>query len=594
MTEMTTKKIRCAIYTRKSREEGLEQSFNSLHAQRFAAENYIASQVHEGWVLNPEYYDDGAYSGGNIDRPAFQRMMEDIKNNKIDCVVVYKVERMCRSNSDFVRIIEIFDKHNVNFVSVTESFNTGTASGRLMLGMLINFAQYERELCSERIRDKFANSKKKGIWMGGPIPLGYNLNDRNLLINEEESRIVISIYNQFIKTESITQIVRNLNQSGITTKKWISKKGRIYKGTKFNKIAVERILKSPLYIGKITHKNSVYEGQHKGIISEEVFNMVQEIFKKGRREKVVMPISRISMPPLLKSIIRCGCCSCNMSPSYTAKKNKKYRYYICSRKLRRGDKECQVGSISASQLEELVKSQILQLLKKPEIIIYTISASSSKEISENEIINYFQNIEKIWDELFPVEQVRIINLLMQQIIVCEDRVDLRIFKKGLISLASEITTTQTDEENEGFKNSKVYDEIITISVPIKLRKKKGYITLILSNNDASLEKDKISENHNGKLINAFSNAYKWQQMIRNKKAESLSEIARIERTDKAYIAKIFKLNYVAPDIIRTILDGKQPENLKLRDFTHSAIPDLWEEQRELYGFKYKPKTIPVN
>lgn len=580
--EVTTKKIRCAIYTRKSREEGLEQNFNSLHAQRFAAENYIASQIHEGWVLNPEHYDDGAYSGGNTDRPAFQRMLKDIADGKIDCVVVYKVERMCRSNADFVGIIETFDRHNVNFVSVTESFNTGTASGRLMLGMLINFAQYERELCSERIRDKFANSKKKGIWMGGNLPFGYNLKDRNLLINDEEARVIASIYNQFIKTESITQVTRNLNEAGITTKKWVSKNGTIHKGNKFGKNTVERILKNPLYIGKVTHKNSVYPGQHEAIISEEVFNLVQVIFAKDRKEKVFLPISRISSPPLLKSVINCGCCGCAMSPTYTSKDNKKYRYYVCSRKLRSGEKGCPVGSIGASQLEELVKNQILKILKKPEIMVHTMNAALD-DAAENDIISYFQNIEKIWDELFPVEQVRIINLLVKQMIVCEDRVDLKIFKKGLVSLASEMN--QVNSKTEEVPNPDIDDETIEISFPVKFRKKKGYVTLILANESDDAQQDKISENHNEKLISAFSTAYRWQQMIKNKEVESLSEIAKIERTDKAYIAKIFKLNYVAPDIIRAILDGAQPGHLKLRDFTHTAIPDLWEEQREFYGFK---------
>ncbi len=431
------KKIRCAIYTRKSHEEGLDQEFNSLDAQRLSAENYIASQAGQGWVALPQYYDDGGYSGGNLDRPALQRLFTDIKEGKIDCVVVYKIDRLTRSLLDFSQIVQIFDSQNCGFVSVTQSFNTNNSMGKLMLNVLLSFAQYERELTGERIRDKFESSKKKGIWMGGQIPLGFDLGDRKLIINESEALTIKLIYKHYLKTNSITQVVRDVNQMGLTTKQWVSKKGKIHKGQKFNKNSIERILKNPLYIGKTVHKGNIYDGQHESIVEDKIYDEVQDIFKKKSREKIVLPDSRMTTPPLLKGLVNCGVCGCLMSPTYTIKKSKRYRYYVCSRKIRSAEDDCKVGSISANEVENLVKNQILQLLKKPEILVHTMGAAS-KEISEAEIINYFKNIEALWDELFPVEQIRIISLLIKQIIITENKVDLRIFKSGLSSLASEI------------------------------------------------------------------------------------------------------------------------------------------------------------
>lgn len=428
-------KIRCAIYTRKSCEEGLEQEFNSLDAQRMAAESYIASQSGQGWVLIPKYYDDGGFSGGNLERPALQNLFADIQAGKIDCVVVYKIDRLTRSLLDFSKIIEIFDNHNCSFVSVTQSFNTSNSMGKLMLNVLLSFAQYERELTGERIRDKFESSCKKGIWMGGNLPLGYDLRNRKLIINENEAKIIKTLYREFLETGSITETARKLNQLQFTTKNWISTKGKVHKGNKFDVKNVRNILDNPLYMGKIKHKNNIYDGQHEAIITEEVWNQAQNIFK--RRDKVILPKSRITSIPLLKGLITCGNCDSKMTPNYTDKKGKKYRYYSCIKQMRDIDSLCQIGSVSANEIEKLITERILEILRKPEIITHTIS-SLTGQISESDVINYFKNIEKIWDELFPIEQARIINLLVKEVIVSNDGIDLRIFKTGLNSLASEI------------------------------------------------------------------------------------------------------------------------------------------------------------
>lgn len=434
-----SKKIKCAIYTRKSHEEGLDQQFNSLDAQRLSAENYISSQVNEGWVLIPEYYDDGGYSGGNIERPALQRLFADIAAGKIDCIVVYKIDRLTRSLLDFAKIIDLFDQHKVSFVSVTQSFNTSTSMGRLMLNVLLSFAQYERELTGERIRDKVDASKKKGMWMGGNIPFGYDVNDRKLVINKDEAKIIRTLFDTYLETNSIIDTARSLNNSGFRTKSWVSRKGKVTQGAKFDKQIVRRILEFPLYNGKIKHKDKVYTGQHEAIIADDIWQRVQDILKDDdNRNKISIPQSRITVSPLLKGVLYCNHCNGMMTPTYTIKNGKRYRYYICTSKLVAKNESCRVGRITAHEIEDSVTDQILQYLKKPEFIINTMRAARGK-ISENAVIDAFKNLERVWDELFPIEKARIVNLLVKNIVVMEDGLSINLFKDGIYSLSNELT-----------------------------------------------------------------------------------------------------------------------------------------------------------
>ncbi len=429
-------KVRCAIYTRKSCEEGLEQEFNSLDAQRLSAENYIASQEHEGWVLDPTFYDDGGFSGGTLERPALQRLFQDIREDKIDCIIVYKIDRLTRSLLDFSRIIELFDEHNVSFVSVTQSFNTSNSMGRLMLNVLLSFAQYERELTSERIKDKLEASCKRGMWMGGNIPLGYDAKDRKLLINEKEAKIVRILFQNFAETASITETARELNNLGFSTKTWISNNGKLHKGQRFNKSNVRRILNNHLYIGKVKHKDKLFDGMHKPIIDDQIWQKTRDLLSTNN--KIQLPSSRVTTAPLLKGIMNCGICGSKMTPTYTTKQGKRYRYYICQSKHKGNNDLCKVGRISANETESLVTDQVLNFLKKPEFIIHTINAKKD-DLSENKIINSFKTIDKVWDELFPVEQARIINLLIKQIDIKPEGLNIKIFKEGLHSLSTELT-----------------------------------------------------------------------------------------------------------------------------------------------------------
>lgn len=429
-------KIRCAIYTRKSCEEGLEQEFNSLDAQRASAENYISSQAHEGWVLVNDHYDDGGFSGGNLERPALQRLFQDIREDKIDCIIVYKIDRLTRSLLDFSKIIQLLDEYNVSFVSVTQSFNTANSMGRLMLNVLLSFAQYERELTSERIKDKLEASCKRGMWMGGNIPLGYDAKDRKLLINEKEAKIVRILFQNFAETASITETARELNNLGFTTKTWISNNGKLHKGKRFNKSNVRRILNNHLYIGKVKHKDKLFDSMHKPIIDENIWQKTRDLLSTNN--KIQLPSSRVTTAPLLKGIMNCGICGSKMTPTYTTKQGKRYRYYICQSKHKGNNDLCKVGRVSASETENLVTDQVLNFLKKPEFIIHTINAKKD-DLSENKIINSFKTIDKIWDELFPVEQARIINLLIKQIDIKPEGLNIRIFKEGLHSLSTELT-----------------------------------------------------------------------------------------------------------------------------------------------------------
>ncbi len=432
-------KIRCAIYTRKSSEEGLEQEFNSLDAQRISAENFIASQIGKGWTLIPDHYDDGGFSGGTIDRPALDRLLRDIKEDKIDCVIVYKIDRLTRSLFDFQKIVEIFDQNKVSFVSVTQSFNTYDSMGRLMLNVLLSFAQYERELTGERIRDKIDASKKKGMWMGGTIPLGYDANKGKLTVNTEEAKIIQILFQNFIETESATETARQLNKLGFTTKSWISKTNRLQKGKKFNKQNVRRILENQIYIGIIEHKSQTYNGLHEALIEKDIWQKANAILNCNQNNQIITPKSRVTIAPLLKGIMNCGICGSKMIPTYTKKQGKRYRYYICRSKSVGNNDNCKVGRISATEAENLVTNQILSLLKKPEFIIHTI-ANSTNQLPESTIINSFKQIEKIWDELFPIEQARIISLLVKDITVKSDGLNIRIFKEGLSSLSTELTS----------------------------------------------------------------------------------------------------------------------------------------------------------
>jgi len=368
--------IRCAVYTRKSTEEGLEQDFSSLDAQREAGEAYIASQKQEGWVCLPDRYDDGGYTGGNLDRPALQRLLADIEAGEVDCLVVYKVDRLSRSLIDFAKIVEVLERHNVSFVSVTQQFNTGNSMGRLMLNVLLSFAQFERELISERTRDKIAATRRKGKWSGGMPMLGYDVDPRGgrLLVNEDEAHRVRGIFELYIEQESLIDTAKELEQRGWTTKRWVTRKGHERGGKPWGKNGLYKLLTNRIYLGKMTYKGEVHEGEHPAIVDEDLFERVQRLLKRNGRSGGKHVRNRFGA--LLKGLVRCVPCGCAMVPTHTTKNgNKRYRYYVCAGAQRRGWHTCPSPSVPAPELERFVVDQIKSIGQDPGLLAETLEES---------------------------------------------------------------------------------------------------------------------------------------------------------------------------------------------------------------------------
>jgi len=375
--------VRCAIYTRKSTEDGLEQEFNTLDAQRESCENYINSQKSRGWDIIPTLYDDGGFTGANIERPAYSRLISDIKDNLVDMVVVYKVDRLSRSLGDFANIMELFDKNKVGFVSVTQYFDTSSSIGRMTLNILITFAQFEREMISERIRDKMSRSRQKGKYMGGQSVLGYDVVDKKLIINEEEQYQINRIFEFYKNGKSINNIVKIINDYGWTTKQWITKRGHLTGGKAFKKQVLYTILKNPLYIGKIRHKNNIYEGEHKAIIPQKLFDDVQAKLKKNATNLRTTFHSRT--PYMLRGLLMCSSCGSKMILTYTKKKTKKYTYYTCLNAVKNGRSQCANKSVPTHKMDDFIVNHITQITSDPQFLNRFVNEYSNQR--NNEIDN---------------------------------------------------------------------------------------------------------------------------------------------------------------------------------------------------------------
>lgn len=348
--------VRCAIYTRKSSEEGLEQEFNSLDAQREAGEAYIKSQQHEGWICVPSAYDDGGFTGANMDRPGLRRLMADIEAGKVDCVVVYKVDRLSRSLLDFARIMEAFDRHKVAFVSVTQAFNTASSMGRLILNVLLSFAQFEREMISERTRDKIAAARRKGKWSGVMPVLGYTVEKTKLIVDEDEANRVREIFRMYLEFQSALAVAKELNARGWRTKQWTTRKGARRGGQPFTKNSLYQLLVNVVYIGKIRYKAEVHEGEHEAIVDPATFDKVQTLLQRNGQSGG--SAVRNKHNALLRGLLHCGACDCGMSHSYSQKGSKLYRYYVCQHAQRSGWQACPSPSLPASEIERFVVDQI--------------------------------------------------------------------------------------------------------------------------------------------------------------------------------------------------------------------------------------------
>jgi DNA invertase Pin-like site-specific DNA recombinase len=423
----TVRKIRCAVYTRKSTEEGLEKEFNSLDAQRESCEAYITSQRAEGWLLVPDRYDDGGISGGTLERPALQRLLRDIEADRVDVVVVYKIDRLSRSLMHFAKLVETFDAHSVTFVSVTQSFNTTTSMGRLTLNILLSFAQFEREVIGERVRDKIAASKARGMWMGGSVPLGYDVRDRKLVVNDADAATVRRVFEAFATIGSATLLVPVLRAEGLLTKT----------GRPFDKGSIYKLLNNRTFVGQVVHKGNIYPGEHQAILPQDLWDRVHAVLRESPRVRANQ--NRRQSPALLRGLIF-GPDGHALSPTHTRRRGKQYRYYVSQAVLKGTDDGCLVRRLPAGEIEAAVIDQVRVLLQQPEVVIATwrTARADAPDLTEAETREALKRLDALWEELFPAEQARIVRLLVERVDVIPIGADIRLRLEGLASLMRDL------------------------------------------------------------------------------------------------------------------------------------------------------------
>lgn len=534
------KKMRCAIYTRKSSEEGLELEFNSLQAQREACEAYIKSQKHENWQLLPTEYNDGGYSGGNINRPALKQLLLDIEADKVDIIVVYKIDRLTRSLMDFSKIVEILDKHNASFVSITQHFNTTTSMGRLTLNMLLSFAQFEREVTGERIRDKITASKKKGMWMGGKPPLGYIRKEKKIYPDEENAYKIKIIFEKYIELRSTIKLKEYLLDNRISSQ-----------NNKALSIGnLDRILKNKAYIGLVGHKGVWYKGEHKGIISEELFNKAQEIMESNRNIRNKYEVQ--------KSLLSGKLYDDNgnyMSPSWSTGSNgKKYRYYISQAVIRHEPKR--IGKISKVSLKEIEK------LTDKALADYIHNKQKIYEYIKDYAINKQEDILNKLEKYVLTRDIE--RLIIKRVEIRENEIRVSLYSEQVKEVLNAIYENRQEKvlKAEELKNEDSF--IIPYKIGIIDNGKKIII--------GDIEKE---ERYRDKqLIKLIIKAYEWHNDILNGK--TIKEISQKESVSARYILRLLQISFINPKIMKKIIDGKQARNLtrsKLESLTKLGIEE---------------------
>lgn len=541
------KKLRCAVYTRKSTEDGLEQDFNSLDAQREACLAYIKSQHHEGWRAIKKTYDDGGISGGTLNRPAIQELLNNISAGQIDTVVVYKVDRLTRSLADFSKLIELFDQHNVSFISVTQQFNTTSSMGRLTLNVLLSFAQFEREVTGERIRDKIAASKKKGIWMGGLPPIGYDVQDKKLIINEEEAEIVKQIFDLYLKLGNVRLVKQKCDLLGFRTK--VRKHGGKMKGgTKFSRGHLYSLLHNPLYAGKVTYKDELYDGQHEAIIDFDLWQRVQKKLDDGATER--MSDSNQKQINFLTGRIFDESGKL-LKPNYTIKNNKKYRYYVSSGK--------EGWRIPAPTLEQAVENVITNWLKdEKELYLYFEKFSDQQSLGFETIRQSATRLAQRLSKTERFEKTKLFKELITRVTIRKEELNVNL-NHGMLS---ELLDMEHSPDEKGEVTIKAKHQI----------KQRGIEKKIILNGDNKAAKDE-------KMIALIARSYQWLQELKNGEVSSISEIAKKDGVDIGDVSRFFQLAFLAPEIVVSILDGKQSTELTTEKLKRMyQLPHLWEKQ----------------
>ena len=551
------KKVRCAIYTRKSSEEGLEQDFNSLHAQREACAAYILSQASEGWTLLPDEYDDGGLSGGTLERPALRRLMRDIEAGRIDIVVVYKVDRLSRSLLDFAKLVEAFDKANVSFVSVTQSFNTTNSMGRLTLNMLLSFAQFEREVTAERIRDKIAASKPRGMWMGGNPPLGYRPDGRTLAIVDEHAEIVRHIFARYLDLGNVRLVAGELAQEGIIAPERIATTGRATGGRPFTRGQIYKLLSNPIYIGEIHHKGQVHAGKHEAIIDRATWDGVQRMLVanlQGERSG-----SRTQSPSLLAGRIF----DQHGEPLvavHACKGKVRYRYYVSRSLQHDADRHATDGlRIPALEIEAAVSRLLAEALDDPLALL----AQAGIPLESNRLRMILKKAEQLAASVRSKRRDTIRNLVAK-VSVQPDEVAVELSVTALCAaLAVEVSAgTQTS---------------IPLTSPVRLTRTGRTIRLVQRDGRP------VSQGRpDPGLVELLRKGHSWWQQLQTGMID-IASIAREEKVNDSWVSRLVRLNFLAPAIVEAILAGTQPASVSATSLRTASLPIDWDEQIVLFG-----------
>ena len=519
---------RCAIYTRKSHEEGLEQDFNSLDAQREACEAYILSQKHEGWTCQPEMYDDGGISGATLERPALKRLLEDIEADRVDTVVVYKVDRLTRSLGDFAKIVEVFDKRNVSFVSITQQFNTTTSMGRLTLNMLLSFAQFEREVTGERIRDKIAASKKKGMWMGGNVPLGYDVEDRKLVVNQTEAETVRHIYRRYAALGSVAVLKDDLGRDGIVSKVRVDRFGRPTGGKPLARGALYLMLQNRIYLSEIVHKENSYPGEHDAIIDESLWDEVQGKLVANRIDRANG--TDAARPSLLAGLVYDDAGE-RMIPSHANKKGTRYRYYVSQGLVKGSRRNAPRGRcVPAGDLESLVEDRLREFLTSETEIFAAIETLLEDVNDCAELITRAGDLALRWSGLAPTERRTILSALVDRVDLLRETLEIRILPGRLPSILND------GWEPRDRKDPKENEPTITFTVPARL-KRTGMETRLLIDGASGGARKKPDHS----LCRVLALAHQYHTMVMQNGGKTMAELAAEAGVGGSYFTRILRL-----------------------------------------------------
>ncbi len=547
-------KVRCAIYTRKSSEEGLEQAFNSLDAQHEACAAYVASQKHEGWVLLKDRYDDGGISGGTLERPALQRLLGEIEAGRVDRVVVYKVDRLTRSLADFAKLVERFDKVGASFVSVTQSFNTATSMGRLTLNVLLSFAQFEREVAAERIRDKIAASKRKGMWMGGNVPLGYEAKYRTLVVNEVEAETVRTIFNLYLELGSLRAVVAEAARRGLRTKATIGSDGASRGGVPMSRGQIHYMLANPVYIGRIRHGEKTFDGTHGPIIGDAVWNAVQVSLADGVGRARGPRAASEPAPLLGKFVDETGD---RLTPSHANKKGRRYRYYVSNRLIAKSGEAADRSGwcIPAPALERAAAEAIASKLREPDFALRLVDSPSVAEIDA-----IGRAAHQLAEELLEGDAGSALAAIVASGRIAPEqlRVDL-----DAAAMATRLDTLADRIAPSG----------LAIEAPITMRRRGAEARLVIG--------DAAPPEIDDALLRAVARGLAWLDVI--KAGGSIERLAAAKGLSRSRILQIVDIAFLSPALVKAAAAGRAPDGLGLAKLARTGVAAEWRAQAEAAG-----------